>query len=79
MRTIEPAKEELQSGPRIARTLDVDPATLRRWRREGCPHHIIGEGLVRYRLQEVLGWRAQRPNMSKAQRDQKKQRLEVLK
>jgi phage terminase Nu1 subunit (DNA packaging protein) len=77
MRTIEPAKEELQSGPRIARILDVDPATLRRWRREGCPHHIIGEGLVRYRLEEVLQWRAQRPNMSKTQRDKKKEEGEL--
>ena len=72
MKTIEPAKEEMKSGPKIARILDVDAATLRRWRREGCPHHIIGEGLVRYRLDEVLEWRSRRPNMSKARRDKNK-------
>jgi hypothetical protein len=49
-----------ESGPRIARKLDLDPATIRRWAREGAPHHVIGEGLIRYRLDEVLAWRAER-------------------
>lgn len=57
--------KNLESGPRIARKLDVDPATVRRWVREGMPHHIIGEGLIRYRLEEVLAWRAERKNRSK--------------
>jgi hypothetical protein len=51
---------EFESGPKIARKLDVDPATVRRWAREGMPHHILGEGLIRYRLDEVLNWRANR-------------------
>jgi hypothetical protein len=54
-------KDDLKSGPSIARMLDVDPATLRRWRREGCPHHNIGNGMIRFRLSEVLEWRATRP------------------
>ena len=50
----------LMSGPKVAGFLDLDAATIRRYRREGCPAHLIGEGLVRYRLSEVLAWRAQR-------------------
>jgi hypothetical protein len=53
-------QQQLESGPRIARKLDLDPATIRRWAREGAPHHVIGEGLVRYRLDELLAWRATR-------------------
>jgi hypothetical protein len=30
-------KDDLKPGPNIARMLDVDAATLRRWRREGVP------------------------------------------
>lgn len=52
--------EDLISGPRVARKLDVDPATVRRWAREGMPHHVIGEGLIRYRFNEVLVWRSAR-------------------
>jgi hypothetical protein len=51
-------KDDLKSGPNIARILDVDPATIRRWAREGMPQHEIAPGLVRYKLEEVLGWRA---------------------
>jgi hypothetical protein len=58
-------EDDLQSGPSIGRILDLDPATLRRWRREGMPHHDIGPRLVRYKLSEVLAWRAQRPRKSK--------------
>jgi phage terminase Nu1 subunit (DNA packaging protein) len=54
------ARETLQSGPKIAQLLDVDPATVRRWRREGCPCQIIGHGLIRYELSKVLEWRANR-------------------
>ncbi len=50
------------SGPNVARVIDVDPATIRRYRREGCPAHSIGSGLVRYRLSEVLAWRRARVN-----------------
>lgn len=52
--------DALESGPNIARKLDLDPATIRRYAREGMPHHNLGPGLVRYRLSEVLAWRAQR-------------------
>jgi hypothetical protein len=54
-------KNDLKSGPSIARALDVDAATVRRWRREGCPSHDLGNGLIRFRLDEVLAWRATRP------------------
>jgi hypothetical protein len=47
--------------------LKVDPATVRRWRNEGMPHHDLGFGLIRYRMAEVLAWRARRPSMPKAQ------------
>ena len=57
-------EEPLEGGPRIARKLDLDPATIRRWAREGAPHHVIGEGLIRYRLNELLAWRAERKGKS---------------
>jgi predicted DNA-binding transcriptional regulator AlpA len=53
-------EKKLISGPKVADFLDLDPATIRRYKREGCPAHLIGEGLVRYRLSEVLAWRAKR-------------------
>ena len=49
------------SGPKVAKAVDVDAATVRRWHREGCPAYEIAAGLVRYKLSEVLAWRAQRP------------------
>lgn len=61
MKTAKKQKEEpLESGPNIARKIDLDPATIRRWVREGAPHHVIGDKLVRYRLSELLAWRAAR-------------------
>jgi predicted site-specific integrase-resolvase len=65
MKTKERTIEDLVSGPRIARSLDVDPATIRRWAREGMPAHVIGEGFVRYRMAEVLAWRATRKSKSR--------------
>ena len=59
-------QEVLESGPRIARKLDLDPATIRRWAREGAPHHVLGGGLIRYRLDELLAWRAERKNKAVA-------------
>jgi predicted DNA-binding transcriptional regulator AlpA len=54
-------EEEYKTGPEIARILALDPATIRRYARsEGMPQHVLGEGLVRYRLAEVLAWLAQR-------------------
>ena len=57
--------DPLVSGSSIARSLDVDPATVRRWKLEGMPSHEIG-GLIRYRLSEVLAWRKQRVKPAKA-------------
>jgi hypothetical protein len=54
------ADEKLLSGPSVAKTWDIDPATIRRWRREGAPSHVLGNGLIRYRLRELEKWRASR-------------------
>jgi hypothetical protein len=54
-------EEPLLRGSAIAAKLGVDSATVRKWRREGAPCHKIGNDLVRYRLSEMLEWRAQRP------------------
>jgi hypothetical protein len=62
MKTKKQTADPLISGPRVARTIDVDPATVRRWVGKGMPCRILGEGLVRYRLNEVLAWRALRKN-----------------
>jgi hypothetical protein len=36
----------------------VDPATIRRWVRESAPHHVLGDKLIRFKLNELLAWRA---------------------
>jgi hypothetical protein len=54
-------EEKLHSGPNVAKTWDLDPATIRRWRREGAPFHVLGCGLIRYKLSELAKWRASRP------------------
>jgi len=59
MKTLKVA-EKLFSGPTVAKTWDLDPATIRRWRREGAPFHVLGKGLIRYRLSELEKWRASR-------------------
>jgi hypothetical protein len=64
-KTARDAPHDFESGPNIARKLDLDAATIRRYAREGMPHHVIGEGLVRYRFSEVLEWLAQRPRKTK--------------
>jgi Helix-turn-helix domain len=51
--------EPYSTGPDAARFLRVDPATIRRWRKAGAPCHILGVGLVRYRISELLAWRSQ--------------------
>jgi hypothetical protein len=62
---IQEAEDKYKSGPHIARHLDVDPATVRRYAREGMPHHVLAPGLVRYRLSEVLEWLAHRLRKTK--------------
>jgi hypothetical protein len=57
---VEPESEQLVKGPTVARHLDVDPATIRRYSREGMPHYILGPGMIRYKLSEVLEWRSKR-------------------
>jgi hypothetical protein len=59
------AEQEFKTGPDIGRIICVDPATVRRYAREGMPHHDLGPGFVRYKLDEVLAWLAQRPRKSK--------------
>ena len=53
-----PEEEDFLSGPKIARKIDVDPATIRRWVREGAPHQVLGDKLIRFKLNELLAWRA---------------------
>jgi hypothetical protein len=53
--------EELLSGAQLARKLDLDPATIRRWRREHAPCHYMGNNLIRYKLSEIIKWRETRP------------------
>ena len=50
--------EPFHTGPEAARVLKVDPATIRRWKSLGAPCHLLGKGLVRYKLSELLAWRA---------------------
>jgi hypothetical protein len=59
-------EEKLLSGPEVAREWCLDPATIRRWKREGAPHEIIGHGLIRYRLSALRAWRQNRPIQKKA-------------
>jgi phage terminase Nu1 subunit (DNA packaging protein) len=63
-----PLPFELRSGSQTARIIGMHEGTLRRWVREGCPVHNLGPGLVRYDLQEVLAWRANRLSKGKGER-----------
>jgi len=61
-------EDEFKTGPEIARILSLDPATIRRYSRDnGMPQHVLGEGMVRYKLEEVLAWLAQRKRKSKTE------------
>jgi predicted DNA-binding transcriptional regulator AlpA len=60
MKTKRIHEDRLKSGPNIARALDLDPATIRRYARDGMPHHVLADRVVRYRMSEVLDWLAQR-------------------
>jgi hypothetical protein len=53
-------EEDLLSGAKIAKKLGLNPATIRRWRREHAPCHYIGD-IVRYRLSELIAWRDGKP------------------
>src|SRR6516165_8965589 len=48
--------EPWMNGPDLARHYGVDPATIRRWRREGMPSHPRGYRLVLYKLSECEAW-----------------------
>jgi hypothetical protein len=60
-------EEKLHSGPNVAKIWCLDPATIRRWRKEGAPCHVLGTGLIRYRLSELKEWRANRKPPRKPQ------------
>jgi len=60
MKPLKSTEEKLLSGPTVAKAWDLDPATIRRWRKEGAPFHVLGNGVIRYRLSELLKWRATR-------------------
>ena len=48
------------SGSDVARFFDVDTATVRRWKREGCPVLYYSSKLVRYELSKVEAWLRER-------------------
>jgi hypothetical protein len=48
------------SGNDVARFFDVDNATVRRWKREGCPVLYYSSKLVRYELSKVEAWLKER-------------------
>jgi len=48
------------SGAAVAWELDVDPATVRRWRRQGCPSETYNAKMIRYRLSAVRDWLRQK-------------------
>jgi hypothetical protein len=52
--------EPLISGPSLAERYEVDPATVRRWKREGMPCHAFNQKLVRYKITEVEVWLSNR-------------------
>jgi hypothetical protein len=54
-------EEQLLRGSEAAVKLRVDSATIRRWRREGAPFEKLGNGLIRYRMSDLLIWRSTRP------------------
>jgi hypothetical protein len=58
MKRLKSTEEKLLSGPTVAKAWDLDPATIRRWRREGAPFHALGNGVIRYKLSELSKWRA---------------------
>jgi hypothetical protein len=53
-------EEQLLRSSAAAAKLNLDTATIRRWRREGAPYHKLGDGLIRYKLSELLTWRVTR-------------------
>jgi hypothetical protein len=68
-KTIKTSDEELLSGAAVARKWSLNPATIRRWKDEGAPAHELGKGLIRYRLSELIAWRAKREELMKLQRE----------
>jgi hypothetical protein len=63
MKTRTKFKEDAEpkvSGSDVARFFDVDTATVRRWKREGCPVLYYSSKLVRYELTKVEAWLRER-------------------
>jgi hypothetical protein len=60
MKALKEPEDDLVSGAVIAKTLGLDPATIRRWRREHAPCHRMGNNLIRYKLSEIVAWRISR-------------------
>jgi len=49
-------EEPEMDGPELAERLRVDPATIRRYRREGMPGRKTGYRIFLYRLSLVNAW-----------------------
>jgi transposase-like protein len=58
-------EEDLLSGPEIARKYDLDPATIRKWRRDGAPCHLLYANVRRYKMTELQRWLQNRPKKTK--------------
>jgi hypothetical protein len=69
-----PPEEPKLSGPELARALHKDPATIRRWKDEGCPHEELTHGTVLYQLSKVLAWHQTHYKSKKAQQEAAKQK-----
>jgi phage terminase Nu1 subunit (DNA packaging protein) len=52
--------EKQLTGPQVAKTLNVQPGTVRLWKMQGCPCERLNYKIVLYRLSEVKGWLVER-------------------
>jgi hypothetical protein len=50
------ASEPYRTGPEVARHFRVSEATVRSWRKHGCPAYPRGYRLILYRISEVDSW-----------------------
>jgi hypothetical protein len=50
------SSEPYRTGPQVARHFQVSEATVRRWRKLGCPSYPRGYRLIYYKFSEVDAW-----------------------
>jgi len=68
--TITPREEYLcirfMTTQQVCDELGIDRQSLKRWRDAGMPYVPVGSRLVRYNLNDVLGWLQDRKTASRA-------------